>query len=186
MRFDPALDKRYLLDRGDDFLRGLFKYKILCFAFFLFFSFRFGQLVDRLRMLDDNGAGVGGAVAFEGGVKISSCLEMGFEFGEYPVVEGGGSGDEDNVALFGDFLIVKEGFDTKMLSIKVEMLGLSCGDKNILSFDSFCISKEVHRVKTRSVLRISLPITPAPIMPILTFSALTVLVFYKIDQTIPK
>lgn len=186
MRFDPALDKRYLLDRGDDFLRGLFQYKILCFAFFLFFSFCFGQLVDRLRMLDDDGAGVGGAIAFEGGVEISSCLQVGFEFGEYPVVEGGGSGNEDKVALFGNFLIVKEGFDTKMFSIKVEMLGLSSGDKNVLSFDSFCISKGVHRVKTRSVLRMSRPITPAPIMPILIFSALTVLVFYKFEQKVPK
>jgi hypothetical protein len=167
VRFDPALDKRYLLDRGDDFLGGLFQYEILCFAFFLFFSFR--QLVDRLRMLDGDGAGVRGAVAFEGGVEISSCLEVGFEFGEYPVVEGGGSGNEDKVALLGDFLIIKEGFNTKMLGIKVEMLGLSSGDKNVLSFDSFCISKVLHRVKTRSVLRMRRPITPAPIMPILTF-----------------
>jgi hypothetical protein len=137
-------------------------------------------------MLDGDGTGVRCAVAFEGGIEISSRLEVSLEFGEYPVVEGGGSGDKDKVALFGDFLIIKEGFDTKMFCIKVEMLWLSCGDKNILSFDSFCISKWVHRVKTRSVLRISRPITPAPIMPILTFSGLTVLVFSQLKQQVPQ
>ena len=57
--------------------------------------------------------------------------------------------------------------NSKLSGIKLEIIGLSCRYCDIFEVESILIDKDVPFEKGRSEWRISLPVIPPPIIPIL-------------------
>ena len=98
---------------------------------------------------------------------MSFLVEYTFKIGYYPIVEGCWSGYDQKMGFFSCCFIIEDTIDSEVFCICFKVVGLSGGDGDIGEEESIWVVDRVPLEKGSNELRMSLPVIPPPMIPIL-------------------
>ena len=109
-----------------------------------------------------------------------SLSNRNFKISNNPIIKSSWCGNDEKVRLSGSKFIIKMAFDPKVLNVDFEVIGLTGWNSHILQIKSIFLIIKLPLDKGSKEFKISLPVMPPPIIPILNYEIKAGLFFYII------